>query len=107
MDKTDTNNSESNCGNLVPFDEWLRSIGKRRVTGWNWRKRGTVKATNIFGRLYITRSEIARFEARAVDGEFVVQRRVASTKRQQDRKSVGFIERLICRKSKTTKGSQK
>jgi hypothetical protein len=100
MDETDEQSSESNCGNLVPFDEWLRSIGKGRVTGWNWRKSGTVKAINIFGRLYITRSEIARFEARAANGEFVGQVRVAPARRKRKEKPVGFIERLIGRKSK-------
>jgi hypothetical protein len=104
MDTTDADHGESNLSNLVPFDEWLTSIGKRRVTGWNWRKRGVVKAVNIFGRLYITRAEIARFEARAANGEFAAQRRVAPTDREQDRKSVGFIDRLMGRKSKTAKG---
>src|SRR5438552_9919918 len=55
---------------LIPFNRWLRSIGKSRVTGWNWRKQGIVKTTNIFGRIYISRTEIARFEARATSGEF-------------------------------------
>ena len=98
MDNNEAHNSESNCGNLVPFDDWLRSIRKGRVTGWNWRKSGTVKAINIFGRLYITRSEIARFEARAANGEFAV--RVPVAPRRRDRKAVGFIDRLIGRRSK-------
>src|SRR5437016_11504227 len=102
MDKTNSHESESNCGNLVPFDDWLRSIGKGRVTGWNWRKSGTVKAINIFGRLYITRSEIARFEARASDGEFVGRARVAPTRRKAEKKPIGFIDRLIGRRSKNS-----
>jgi hypothetical protein len=101
MDGTGEQSPESNCGNLVPFDEWLRSIGKGRVTGWNWRKSGTVKAIDIFGRLYITRSEIARFESRAANGEFAGKTRVAPTRRKRKRKAVGFIGRLIGRKDPT------
>jgi hypothetical protein len=101
MNKTEAHNLESNCGKLVPFDEWLRSIKKGRVTGWSWRKSGTVKAINIFGRLYITRSEIARFEARAASGEFVGRQvRVAPARRKRKEKPVGFIDRLIGRRSK-------
>src|SRR5437763_265576 len=99
MDKTDTHNSEANCSNLVPFDQWLRSIGKGRVTGWNWRKSGSVNTTNIFGRLYITRSEIARFEERAANGDFAGRTRVAPATRKRNRKPVGFIDRLIGRKN--------
>ena len=55
---------------LIPFNRWLRSIGKSRVTGWNWRKQGIVRVTNVFGRIYISRTEIARFEQRATSGEF-------------------------------------
>lgn len=102
MDETDEQSSESNCGNLVPFDEWLRSIKKGRVTGWNWRKKGVVKAINVFGGIYITRAEIARFETRAANGEFVVQRR-APVARRKNRKA-GFIDRLIGRKPKAIEG---
>jgi hypothetical protein len=75
MDKTDSNNSEENLTNLVPFEDWLKSIGKGRVTGWNWRKQGVIKAVNIFGRIYVTRAEIARFEERASSGEFATVKR--------------------------------
>jgi hypothetical protein len=99
MDKTEAHNSESNCGNLIPFDKWLKSIGRGRVTGWNWRKNGAVKAINLYGRVYITRGEIARFEARAASGEFAGRvRRVAPAVREHKRKSGGFINRLIGRK---------
>jgi hypothetical protein len=100
MDKTDEQRLQSKCGNLVPFDEWLKSIGKGRVTGWNWRKSGAVKAINIFGRLYISRAEIARFEARAATGEFVGRARVAPARRKPEKKPIGFIDRLIGRRSK-------
>ena len=103
MNENDAEKTE--MSELVPFDKWLKSIGRGRVSGWNWRKSGAVKAINIFGRVYITRAEIARFEARAANGEFAaqVQRRVATTARKHERKSVGFIDRLIGRKWKTEK----
>jgi hypothetical protein len=102
MDKTDLTTRETILSELVPFDKWLKSIGKGRVTGWKWRKSGAVKAINIFGRVYITRTEIARFEARAADGEFVshIQPRVAPFARSHNRKSVGFIDRLIGRRNR-------
>ena len=34
------------------------------------RKAGLVKIVNIFGRLYVTREEVAAFERRAMSGEF-------------------------------------
>jgi hypothetical protein len=54
---------------LIPFDRWLRDIGKSRATGWRWRCNGVVSTCNVFGRRYITREEIARFERAALDGE--------------------------------------
>ena len=57
-------------GNLVPFYSYLESIGKTRCTGWRYRKDGLFKTVNIFGKLYITHEEIARFERRALSGEF-------------------------------------
>ena len=55
---------------LVAFDDWLRNINLTRVTGFRYRKRGLIDTVNVFGRLYITREEIARFEKRAIAGEF-------------------------------------
>jgi hypothetical protein len=57
-------------GNLISFDDWINSLNKTRTTGWRWRKSGLIKTVNIFGKLYITRSEIAKFESRALGGEF-------------------------------------
>ena len=57
-------------GNLVSFYGWLESLDKTRTTGWRWRKDGLIKTVNIFGKLYITRDEIAKFERRAMAGEF-------------------------------------
>jgi hypothetical protein len=45
-------------------------MGKTSATIWRWRQLGWVQATNIAGRLYLTRAEIARFEAAAAQGKF-------------------------------------
>jgi hypothetical protein len=58
------------AGNLTSFDAYLDSINKTRCTGWRWRTQGIIQTVNVFGKLYITREEIARFEARAIAGEF-------------------------------------
>ena len=39
-------------------------------TLWRWRKAGMLNTINVYGRQYILRSEIARFNERAVTGEF-------------------------------------
>ena len=64
--------------NLISFDSWLRGIEKTRVTGFRYRKAGLIETVNIFGRLYVTREEIARFESRAMAGDFA---RTADTKK--------------------------
>lgn len=62
--------SQPATSSLASFDEWLRSIGLTRTTGYRYRQKGLVSTVNIFGRLYISREEIARFEQRAMAGEF-------------------------------------
>jgi hypothetical protein len=57
-------------GGLMSFYGWLASLDKTRSTGWRWRKDGLVKTVNVFGKLYVTREEVARFETRALAGEF-------------------------------------
>ena len=56
--------------NLFPFDDYIRGRGLTRYTGWRYRKQGLIETVNVFGRLYITREEIGRFEARAIAGVF-------------------------------------
>ncbi len=56
--------------NLFPFDDFLRSKGLTRTTGYRYRRDKLIDTANIHGRLYITGDEIKRFEARAVNGEF-------------------------------------
>ena len=73
------NDSAPGVGGLVCFDDWLRSINRSRVSGWNYRQRKWVETINIAGRIYISRAEIARFEQRAAAGEFA--RKVCVLKR--------------------------
>ena len=56
--------------NLFSFDEFLRGRNLTRTTGYRYRKDGLLKTVNIYGRLYITREEIEKFERRAIAGEF-------------------------------------
>lgn len=64
-----TPNGVATTSRLFPFDRWLRDIGKSRATGWRWRRNGVVTTCNVFGRHYVTRDEIARFERAALDGD--------------------------------------
>ncbi len=59
-----------NSTNLHDFNQWLSSLNKTRGTGWRWRKRGLIQTVDIFGRVYVSGDEIAKFEARATAGEF-------------------------------------
>src|SRR5690606_21833627 len=69
----------SDTASLVAFDHWLEERGSSRTTGYRYRKQGLVDTVNIFGRLFISRDEIARFEKRAIAGEF--SREVSTPKR--------------------------
>jgi predicted site-specific integrase-resolvase len=67
-------NQQNPVGSLVAFSAWLKSLGRCQVTGYRWRKSGIVKTTRAFGRLYIAREEIARFERAAKRGELTPRR---------------------------------
>ena len=62
--------SNADPSNLFSFDEWLKGRGLTRTTGYRYRKQGLLTTVNVFGRLYVTREEIARFESRAIAGDF-------------------------------------
>ena len=71
MPNADHEPPSSGCpSNLFPFDQWLRGRGLCRTTGFRYRRAGIIDVVEIYGRLYITTEQIARFEARAVNGEF-------------------------------------
>lgn len=58
------------ASNLVSLDAWLKELDKTRSTGWRWRKQGHIKTVNVFGKVYITRDEIAAFEGKVIAGDF-------------------------------------
>lgn len=62
--------NDSGIGDLVILESWIESIGVTRTTAWRWRQRGLFHVTNVFGRNYVSRTEIANFELRAKSGEF-------------------------------------
>jgi len=57
---------------LVSLNKWLYQMGVTNTTGWRWRKKGALKATNIYGRLYISEEAIGDFNRRATAGEFAI-----------------------------------
>jgi hypothetical protein len=75
-----TPNGAAKTSSLIPFDRWLRDLGKSRATGWRWRRDGVVTTHNVFGRHYVTLDEIGRFERAALSGEFA--RAIATPLRQ-------------------------
>ena len=62
--------SNTDPSRLFSFDEWLRGRNLTRTTGYRYRQQGLISTVNIFGRLYVTREEIEKFEKRAIAGEF-------------------------------------
>ena len=62
--------SHADPSQLFAFDEYLRGRNLTRTTGYRYRRQGLIETVNIFGRLYVTRKEIERFERRAMAGEF-------------------------------------
>jgi len=57
----------------LALDKFIEQSGLSAVTVWRYRRAGWLNTLNICGRHYLTRSEIARFNARAVAGEFSKQ----------------------------------
>jgi hypothetical protein len=55
---------------MMSLDRFTEQMGLSKTTIWRFRKRGMLSTVNIYGRQYISRSEIARFNARAAAGEF-------------------------------------
>lgn len=61
-------------GDLVPFEEWLRSLGRSKASGWRYRKQGLIPTANLMGRIFVSRAAIAEFERRVLAGEFAKTR---------------------------------
>jgi hypothetical protein len=64
----------------IALDKFIQQSGLSPVTVWRYRRAGWLNTLNICGRHYLTRCEIARFNARAAAGEFA--RRPARPGRQ-------------------------
>jgi hypothetical protein len=66
-----TSQLQPTAGDLVSFDQWIRSLNRTRATGHRWRRQFPwLETTNILGKLYIRRKTIEEFERRAIAGEF-------------------------------------
>ena len=55
---------------LMALDKFIEQTGLSPVTIWRFRKKRFLQTVNICGRHYVLRSEIARFNSRALAGEF-------------------------------------
>ncbi len=69
-----TNDTQPAAANLVSFDAWYREMNISESTAHRYRARGMITTLTIFGKLYLTRAEIAKFESRAQAGEFAKKR---------------------------------
>lgn len=54
---------------IKSYPDFLRELGRSRVTGWRWARRGWLHPIRIAGKLFITDDEIQRFIERAERGE--------------------------------------
>jgi hypothetical protein len=54
----------------MALDKFIEQTGLSPVTVWRFRKKKFLSTINICGRHYVLRSEIARFNSRALAGEF-------------------------------------
>jgi hypothetical protein len=62
--------SNANGSNIIPFTIFLKRIGRSPTSKWRYRRDKLIETINICGRLYVTTEAIARFEQRAIAGEF-------------------------------------
>lgn len=54
----------------IALDQFIEQSGISAVTVWRYRRAGLLRTLNIYGRHYLTRAEIRRFNERAAAGEF-------------------------------------
>jgi len=59
---------------LVPWEKWMKDMDISRATAYRHRIAGRITTISIFGKRYVSRAEIARFEERANAGEFALKR---------------------------------
>lgn len=55
---------------MKSYMAFLRELGRSRVTGFRWARKGWLHPVRIANRLYVTDDEIERFIQRAERGEF-------------------------------------
>jgi hypothetical protein len=68
-----TNPKDWDTGDAEPPMAWhkfVKQVGVSTVTAWRWRSRGWIETVTIAGKPYVMASEIRRFNARLVAGEF-------------------------------------
>ena len=65
--------SIENAKKLVSLNKFLAQMGVTSTTGWRWRRKGILRAVNIYGRLYLSDDAIAEFHQRATAGEFATE----------------------------------
>lgn len=70
-----TKRTPNPISDLVPFDEWLASLGRSKASGWRYRKQNLIPTANLMGRIFVSRAAIAEFERRALAGEFAKPQR--------------------------------
>jgi len=65
-------NSSLECDSQPPMalSQFIEQAALSPTTVWRFRNKGFLRTINICGRHYVLRSEIARFNARALTGEF-------------------------------------
>jgi predicted site-specific integrase-resolvase len=61
---------ESPAIDLVSARQLRLDMGISHVTLWRWTKAGHLHPRNLYGRLYLSRKELAEFQRRIEDGEF-------------------------------------
>ena len=76
----------------LALDKFIEQSGLSGVTVWRYRRAGWLNTLNICGRHYLTRAEIARFNARAATGEFA--REPARPKRRDPNDLSHLLKRL-------------
>jgi hypothetical protein len=70
IDKRSHEISGESASPIILLNHFLQSLGVTPATGWRWRKKKWIATLNIAGRVYISRSEIDRFQQRVAAGEF-------------------------------------
>jgi hypothetical protein len=58
---------------LISLNKFLEQMGVTSTTAWRWRKRGSLKTVNIYGRLYVSDESLLEFHRRATAGEFAIE----------------------------------